>query len=144
MQTLVQSTSIMPSDTLFLHIYKGNISNTFVYYEDDGKTFDYQKGKFYKRNIVYDPIPNTLVLDKVQGDLPSKFKTILLVLHGFIDSDTLMVNDKIVPCQYTAVSFLSPTSVFSFDDSRSTNSVDQCKVIITAIKNDSNRITIGF
>ncbi|HSY61112.1 MAG TPA: TIM-barrel domain-containing protein, partial [Cytophaga sp.] len=43
MQTLVQSTTIQPSDTLILHIYKGMIPNTFVYYEDDGKTFDYEK-----------------------------------------------------------------------------------------------------
>lgn len=43
MQSLVQSTSEKPTDTLLIHIYKGNINNTFVYYEDDGESYNYEK-----------------------------------------------------------------------------------------------------
>ncbi len=45
MQSLVQTTAEQPSDTLFMHVYKGNRENRFEYYEDDGETFAYEKAR---------------------------------------------------------------------------------------------------
>jgi len=142
MQSLVQSTSIAPTDTLYLHIYKGNIPNTFVYYEDDGKSYDYEKGSFYKRNISFDPQQKTIVLDKAKGQLTSKFKTILLVFHGFDSNDKLTINNASLSTKNTTISFLSTITSFSADGL--VKPVDSCKVITAAIKNDSGKITIGF
>ena len=142
MQSLVQSTSIAPTDTLYLHIYKGNITNTFVYYEDDGKSYDYEKGSFYKRNISFDPQQKTIVLDKAEGQLASKFKIILLVFHGFDSNDKLTVNNASLSTKNTTISFLSTITSFSADGL--IKPVDSCKVITAAIKNDNGKITIGF
>jgi len=83
MQSLVQYTAQKPIDTLYLHVYKGTASNSFTYYEDDGTSFLYEKGAYFKRNIVYDPSGNSIRFDKVEGSFNSKFRFIKMVLHGF-------------------------------------------------------------
>src|SRR6185312_1327181 len=83
MQALIQSTAEQPTDTLFIHIYNGRIKNEFIYYEDDGKSFAYQKGDFYKRVIVFDPEKQTITFNAAEGTYKSHFKHIELILHGF-------------------------------------------------------------
>ena len=82
-QSPVQNTSEAPSDTLDLHIYQGREPNTFVYYEDDGATYDYEKGGYYQRAIHLDPARRAIVLDKPEGQRPTRFGHIRLLLHGF-------------------------------------------------------------
>jgi alpha-glucosidase len=82
-QSVVQSTSEAPSDTLDLHIYQGKEANSFVYYEDDGATYAYEKGGFYQRTIHLDPASRTLTLDKPEGQFATRFGHIRLLLHGF-------------------------------------------------------------
>ncbi|RFM27064.1 glycoside hydrolase family 31 protein [Deminuibacter soli] len=92
MQSLIQSTKEQPTDTLTLHIYNGG-SNSFTYYEDDGETYKYEQGYFYKRNIHINTANNSIVLDKPSGSNGSKFHQIQLVLHGF-NNGSLQVNGK--------------------------------------------------
>jgi alpha-glucosidase len=47
-----------------VHVYKGDVNNKFVYYEDDGESFDYEGGDFYKRTITYDAAKKTITLLK--------------------------------------------------------------------------------
>jgi alpha-glucosidase len=71
------------SETLDLHIYK-HVSNTsFVYYQDDGVTFDYQNATFAKRVIEYKPLLNKITLHHTEGDYKSPLKKLSLFLHGF-------------------------------------------------------------
>jgi len=137
MQTLVQSTAYNPSDTLILHIYKGNIPNSFIYYEDDGKTFNYEKGDYYKRIISYDPSQKIIVLDKTEGQFQSKFKNILLVLHGFDSINKLKVNDQSASLKQLQWSFLSPDSITKSNE-------DACSVLTTVFKNDAKKIIIKY
>ncbi|MBX7242792.1 MAG: glycoside hydrolase family 31 protein [Bacteroidia bacterium] len=90
-QKAVLSTMFPVSDTLELHIYKGNLSNTFVYYEDDGSTFDYTSGKYFKRTFTYLPEKNAVILSAKTGTYSSKYKKLQLVLHGF-ESGKITVN----------------------------------------------------
>jgi alpha-glucosidase len=141
MQTLVQSTAIAPADTLILHIYHGNVANTFVYYEDDGKSFDYEKGAYYKRTITYNPKKKTIVLDKAEGNFPTHFKNIQLVLHGFAGIDELTINNNKVALENDTISFLSPDMLV-----HPTQVIDQhyCEVQLATIANDSGSIVIGY
>jgi alpha-glucosidase len=82
MQSLVQSTSEQPSDTLVLHIYKGPASQ-FDYYEDDGISYRYEQGACYRRTIRLDPVTRTITLDRPTGSDPSRFHQLRLALHGF-------------------------------------------------------------
>jgi len=83
LQSLVQSTSDKPSDTLFVHIFNGKEKNSWIYYEDAGDGFDYQNGHFCKRNIEFDPSQNLIIFEKQEGDFSSKFKKLNVILHGF-------------------------------------------------------------
>lgn len=83
LQSLVQSTKEKPGDTLYLHIYNGEKTNSFIYYEDDGSTFDYRKGAYYKRNIFFMPGEKKIVFQKKEGAFVSAFKKMKIILHGF-------------------------------------------------------------
>lgn len=139
MQTLVQSTAEKPADTLFLHVYKGDTANTFVYYEDDGETYDYEKGGYYKRTIRYN---NNLVLEKAEGSYASRFNNIRLILHGFPALQQVKVNGSALALQSTGISFLSPIS--RFDPQGGYNAPDVCNVSAVNIKNSADRIVVEF
>lgn len=116
MQSLVQSVKEKPSDTLSLHVYYGDAANHFLYYEDDGETYAYEQGAFYRRNIRFDPGNKNITLDKATGSAVSKFNHIQLVLHGFVEN-VFRVNGKTVDVagkQTTMIdniSFVQPNTI---------------------------------
>jgi alpha-glucosidase len=104
-QSLVQYTAQAPSDTLSLHIYQGKNPGAFVYYEDDGETYDYEKGDYYQRSIHVDPSRRSIILDKPEGRIATKFRYIRLVLHGF-DIHTIINKENTVSLSDQRISFL--------------------------------------
>lgn len=131
-QSLVQSTSEQPSGTLALHIYKGEGANATSYYEDDGATFAYQNGAYYKRAIGYDGAARRITIGAAEGRSRSKFGKLELVLHGFGDAPALQMNGK-------ALRLASGTSGFL-----GTAAADQVKVSAATIDNDSGAIVISY
>jgi alpha-glucosidase len=142
MQTLVQSTAIAPSDTMLLHIYKGALPNTYTYYEDDGKSFEYEKGSYYKRNITYDPAANKIIFQKADGKMDSKFTNIALILHGFDGQQKISVNGNSVQLQSNMTSLLSPIS--KFDPQGAGKAADGSKTLTTVFKNSNGNITVDL
>jgi alpha-glucosidase len=82
-QSVTQSTAAKGDGILHLHIWDGKEANEFLYYEDDGATYDYERGVYYKRTIRFDPKKKQVSLSKVEGSFPSKYHQISLELHGF-------------------------------------------------------------
>ncbi len=140
MQSLVQTTADKPSDTLMLHLYKGSVPNSFVYYEDDGKSFNYETGAFYKRTIYYDAAANKLILEAVSGSMPSTFKNIAVVLHGWDNANSLTANGATISLQKTITSMLNAIS--TFDPQGSDNATEGSNTFTAVIKNSSDKITI--
>jgi alpha-glucosidase len=93
MQSVIQNTSEKPSDTLTLCVYKGTEPNKFTYYEDDGVSYEFEKGVCFKRDVRYEPGNKTLLLDKIEGTLQSKFKVARILLIGF-DQKTVTVDNQ--------------------------------------------------
>ncbi len=85
MQSLVQNTIEKPTDTLVVHVYNGKKVVPFTYYEDDGESYQYENGSFYKRAIQLDPVKRQVVFGKTDGSFTSKFKKAKVVFHGFND-----------------------------------------------------------
>lgn len=83
MQNVIQHTKEKGDGILQLHIWKGSQPTSFVYYEDDGETYNYEKGAFYKRTISYNPAANKMSFSKKEGSFSSKYNNVQLVLHGF-------------------------------------------------------------
>jgi len=90
MQSVVQSAMEAPADTLMLHIYYGNEKNEFTYYEDDGETFDYEKGNSLTRSIIFDPLAKELIMKECEGSYASIFKYVKVIFHGFENASFIL------------------------------------------------------
>ena len=142
MQALIQSTSEKPTDTLTVHIYKGNRDNAFVYYEDDGESYNYENGSYYKRTITYNAAKKQIVFGKAEGSQGSKFKHITLQLHGFANGTELNVDGKAANAKNSFVSFLNPVS--SFDPQGTVNNAEGHDVKSMTVSNSSNAFTLSY
>ncbi|MDN3582131.1 TIM-barrel domain-containing protein [Mucilaginibacter flavus] len=142
MQSLTQSTAELPTDTLAVHIYKGDKPNHFVYYEDDGKSFGYQKGDFYKRTISFDPDKKTISFDKAEGTYKTNFKYIRLVLHGFEQTTSIKTAGNNLKLQDDAIAFLGAAA--NTDPQGSVNAPDKSPVKTVTISNTTNNIQINY
>ncbi|MFM7188904.1 MAG: TIM-barrel domain-containing protein, partial [Bacteroidota bacterium] len=111
MQAPVQNTGQDPGDTLTVHVYSGPTENTFDYYEDDGTTYDYEKGNYFKRKIAFDPIKRELSFGKKSGNSNSKFTFVKVVLHG-ASSQKATVNGKETVTTTESFNMLNPISKF--------------------------------
>jgi len=82
MQQPVSCADQLPAGPLELHVYADpEMETLFTYYEDDGITWDYQEGAFFRRDIRL--TPDELVLEPAVGDYASRFKQIKVNFHGF-------------------------------------------------------------
>jgi alpha-glucosidase len=81
MQSAIQHTKEKGDGMLTVHVWKGDASS-FVYYEDDGESYDYEKGKYLSRLLNYDPGAMRLVLAEEKGDFISKFNTVKVIYHA--------------------------------------------------------------
>jgi alpha-glucosidase len=85
MQSDIQYTAQKPSPVMDLHIYNGDKPNSYVYYEDDGSTYQYENGSYFRRTITFDPVRKVISFSKAEGTFVSKFTSVRLILHSFED-----------------------------------------------------------
>jgi alpha-glucosidase len=103
MQNVIQSTSDVSDGILFIHIWNGTEATEFAYYEDDGSSYDYEHGTYYKRAIRFDPSAREVILDEVEGSFVSKYRVIQVVLHGFGDvaqPGEVLNNNEVITIAY--------------------------------------------
>ncbi len=94
-QSDVQNTKEQNDKVLYLHIYAAPYSqenSEFVYYEDDGTTYNHEKGEFYKRKITYQHKGSEIHLAAPEGKRNSQYEKIELVLHGFDNLDAAFLS----------------------------------------------------
>jgi len=73
MGPVLQHTNERPDAPLTLHIYTG-ADGRFDLYEDDGRTYGYERGEFARIPISYDDASGTLTLGARQGSFPGMIK----------------------------------------------------------------------
>jgi alpha-glucosidase len=142
MQSLIQSTSEKPTDTLTIHLYQGDRSNEFVYYEDDGESFNNEKGVYYKRTISYNPASRSLTFSKPEGSFNSKFKNLRIILHGFGDLSSIKSDGKTLSLKNDSISFLAPIS--KFDPVSEASKAEMILVKSIVVKNDAKQISFTY
>ena len=97
MQNVVQSTNEKGDGILIVHVWKGNQASRFVYYEDDGSSYNYQQGGYHKRIISFHPGKGMIEFEVAEGLFQSKYDKIKLVFHGFAPkTSSIRVNNKAV------------------------------------------------
>lgn len=141
MQSLVQTTAVKPTDTLSVHIYNGT-ANSFVYYEDDGKSFAYKTGAFYKRTIMFNPSARSITFNEAEGSYPSQFKYMKLVLHGYDQIDGVNTDKNHYKLQNEAYAFLNATP--ANDPMAGASPRETCPVKYVVIENSSKLIQLKY
>jgi alpha-glucosidase len=81
MQSVVQYADQKPDPVLEIHVYKGDVKTSFLYYEDDGNTYAYQQGGYLKRLITYDPASGKVTFGSSDGNFTSKFTGVTVIFH---------------------------------------------------------------
>lgn len=100
MQAIVQNTSEKGDGILSVHIWSGTNSSSFTYYEDDGSSYQHEKGAYYLREIRFDPAKKQINLSSPKGSFDSRFNQIRIVLHQFPSGiKSLKINGKQVTIQ---------------------------------------------
>ncbi|MFN8310856.1 MAG: glycoside hydrolase family 31 protein [Chitinophagales bacterium] len=112
MQQCIQHTGENTNGVLELHIYFGNTPSEFMYYEDDGLTYNYGKGEFYQRTIRFEPEAARILFSAVEGQFTSKFETVKLMLHGFEKLESIEISEKKMKVASTDYCFIAPVSNF--------------------------------
>lgn len=132
-QSLVQSTAQQPTDTLVLHVYNSAVASHYLYYEDAGDGYAYEKDGFNKRVMMIDPAAKQIVLEKVEGNYTSHFKTVMVVMHGFdAVKKEVQINGNGVAINHRDASVTS-----EFDQ-------PEKQLPVVMIKNTNDSITIGW
>ena len=132
-QSQVMHTGQAPKDTLYVHVYNGTKGSTYVHYEDDGTTYQHEKGAYYKRSLTLNPAERTLKLGKVEGSAASKFNHLKVILHGFASASGT-ANEEI--------NFVD--GLPNFDPIGSGVRPPYCKVKTKTVANSSGEMTVQW
>ncbi len=141
MQSVTQSTMQAPDHVLQLHIYAG-ADGHFTYYEDDGRSYQYENGAFYLREISYDHQKQELSLSKVSGTFESRFSEVKCMLHGFRSSDKVKIKRSEKKLDKEELTFLPPVS--SFDPLGKESISYPVEVKTVRFKNKSTEIKVSI
>lgn len=116
-------------NTLELHVYNGTDVNTFNYYEDDGTTYDFEHGKYHRRDISFDPKKKELKLQEAEGSFDSRMTKLKVVFHGFESNQLAKLDDL------DSVSFAFVDPISDFDPFENPNrgklKIDEVQTITT-------------
>lgn len=135
LQSVVQNTGERPSETKEIHVYKGNNPSAYLWYEDDGQTYDFEKNVFYQREIRLIDAENKIVISKPEGTFTSNFKTLRIVLHGYQGMMTKVnVNGKTQGLENQTPTFLNTL----------TKELPLAETIQFTIENINQQITINW
>ena len=110
MQSQVQSTMQVPEAVLHLHLYEGDQVTTYRYYEDDGDTYGYEQGSYYRRELRY--AGNSLQLGEVEGSYATHFKEVKLYLHGFAEANQISVDGQELATEAETFHYTEPITQF--------------------------------
>ena len=139
MQQAKSSTTEKTSE-LILHVYHGVDETTFTYFEDDGNSFEYQKGSFNSRIIHYLPAEHKLVLEKTEGQYTTTIKKLRIVFHHHAN-DAVNVNGEEKKLEVMKHSFFSPLEKYDPINDPESMGEEDVKWAETRFTNDRIEIT---
>jgi alpha-glucosidase len=144
MESLVQSTAVAPSDTLWIHIYRGDAPSSFTYYEDDGNSFAYKNGAYYRRSFSFDPTARSFTFAVPEGSYSSHFHHLQLVLHGFSDVSNVTVNGTFHPLLDSYYTFLPPPAKVNAQADDAPPAIERCAVKVVDMENAAGKVVVGW
>lgn len=138
MHSPAPNTGVLPEE-LILNIYCGSGMSDFLFYQDDGETFRYQKGEFAKRIIKYDK--RSIMLGKVEGDFHSSYQRIKFIFHG-CPASSIKINGASHQLTQQIHSYFSPLE--KYDPISEPDSMGEETVWITTINYSTDNLEISW
>jgi alpha-glucosidase len=112
MQSLVQHTDEAHDGVLRIHLYQGGKESSFDLFDDDGISWDFQKGKFASRKLVHKSSRRTLVIEEQEGKGKLSYQKAQVFLHGYNKPRNVKVNGKSAKVSVDDFRFLEQLSDF--------------------------------
>ena len=113
MQETVAHTSQKPQPILEVHVYAGPEGSVFGYYEDDGETYNFEQGDFYRRKLVFEPQNRQLHFEAKEGTYASHFEQAQIFFHGYPAEElSVRYQDQDVEIHVDDYRFVEPISNF--------------------------------
>lgn len=87
-----------PASEVTLDVFGGQLQAAFVYYDDDGNTYAYEKGAYYRQPITADGAAGStqVQIEAPQGTYRPSLRTYVVRVHG-IRASTVNVNGSNLP-----------------------------------------------
>jgi alpha-glucosidase len=111
MQSLVPYLKRKPSKQMELHVFAG-ADGQFVYYEDDGETYQFENGEYFKREVNLNHSGAQLMISESTGNYRSHFTEIKIYLHGVESNKKFTLNGKEISSSTEDVKYIEPISDF--------------------------------
>lgn len=127
---------------LVVHVYAGHEDTSFDYYEDDGSTFDFQKGVFCRRHLVHRAGKKTLHIGKQEGGYRTAFETIRIILHGTTPIDQFTMNGTTITTHTARHAYFLPLE--KYDPINDPESMGDEEVSIAVIPWSAEKIEITY
>jgi alpha-glucosidase len=140
MQPPVQHTKEKVTE-LRLHVYGGGDPSSFLYYDDDGSTFEYQQDRSATRSIQFTPDQHKLIIEAQQGSYESSIQSLTLYLHH-IDTRGVHVNGQWVASEPITDSLFRPLE--KYDPINDPDSMGEEKVFICRTSWSKETLTIHW
>lgn len=140
MQRPVTSTKDKASE-MILHVYAGSENTSFTHFEDDGDSFEYQSGKFLKRNLRFLPAERKIELGPAEGNFQTGLKSLKIIFHHF-ESDAVSVNGESRKLEELVHSFFTP--IEKYDPINDPESMGDEVVKSTQVPYSTGRIEITW
>lgn len=101
------------SEVLIIHAYIGSNDSSFVFYEDDGSTFNYHQGEFLRREFKLHANEKKITLTPAEGSAKSAYTSVRFVMHGlYSEVEDVKVNGASVALSRTVNQFFGPLEKF--------------------------------
>ena len=98
-------------DELELHVYPGKGKSSFNFYDDDGRSFEFEKGAYCRRKIELDSEKRELVLRACEGSYSIDEKNIRVYLHG-TRVESAGLNSETLAADVEQCRFIPPLTSF--------------------------------
>ncbi len=141
MQRAVNNTKETVNE-LILHVYHGEQTTSFEFYEDDGATYQFETGVYAKRSLEFIPANRMIKISAQSGEYKTDLQHVKLVLHGFSDVGSIRVNGQTKGCEPATHSFFTPLE--KYDPINDPDSMGEEQVLICHFDYSNSSIDISW
>jgi alpha-glucosidase len=129
-------------ETLILHVYYSEGASSFLFYEDDGETYQYREGSHALRMLTLNGAQRQIRVAGQQGNYPSPIHTLDVVLHGFPQIYEVQCNGLGVSVHAQSHSFFTPLEKYDPIHDPEWMGVEQVQRF--SVNYTSHEVTIGW